>query len=70
MKSLLLFVFATLLGFLVMWLAFCSVTGCLAALLSAVRAAKAKRYAEAIGLSVPFALAVVGVAVFIVWFHA
>lgn len=43
---------------------------CLVSLFSAFKAARAKRYTHAIGLSVPFALVVVGVAAFIVWFHA
>lgn len=43
---------------------------CLASLFSAFKAAKNKKYDEAIELSVPFVLLVVGVAAFMVWFHA
>ena len=42
---------------------------CLASLSSAFKAAKNKNYAEAFGLSLPFALVVVGVAAFMAWLH-
>ncbi len=43
---------------------------CLASLFSAVKTAKAKRTAKAVGFSLPFASVVFGVAVFVVWFQA